>query len=530
MDNERFGRPSSRGHTRDPRRLVATVTGFPQAAGTLCARAIFGGSAVAAAFALAGCSSLLVSPSTDLSEVTVPATWSNAVATTAAPSLAEWWQRFDDPQLASLVAQALQANTDVRSAQAVLRQSRAQRDVTAAGLLPAVNASAAAQRSKTGNNDAVNSYQAGFDASWEPDIFGGIASGVAAADADTRAAAASLANVQVSIAAETAAVYMELRALELRLTIARDNLASQEETLQIADWRAQAGLTTALDVEQARTSTELTRAQIPALGTSIAQARSRLALLTGVTPEAMQAAWHASGTVPVADDTLALSFPADTLRQRPDVRLAEERVIAAASRVSQADAARYPSFRLGGTLGLAALTLGGLTGGNSLVAALLGSMSMPIYAGGALTAQVRAQEAAFDQARIAYEAVVLTALKDVEDALVALSTSRERLATLRRAAEAARNAALLARFRYNSGLIDFQAVLQTQLTVLSVEDAVASAQAAVGAAHVQLYKALGGGWQPELAPPATSPGQGSATPPGASGTAAAPVTPTRGRS
>jgi len=456
---------------------------------------------VAAALALGGCSSLLVHPGTDLSNVAVPAAWSNGTAAPAAASLAGWWQRFDDPQLTALVMQALQANNDVRTAQAALRQSRAQRDVAAAGLLPTVNAAASAQRSRAGHNDPVNSYQAGFDASWEPDIFGGVASGVAAAQADTQAAAASLANVQVSIAAEVAATYMDLCALELRLAIARDNLASQEETLQIAQWRAQAGLTTSLDVEQARTSAELTRAQLPALGASIAQARSSLALLTGVTPEAMQASLRVPAAVPAAQDDLALAFPAETLRQRPDVRQAEQQVSAAASRVTQADAARYPSFRLGGTLGLSAMTLGGLSGGSALVSVLLGSVSVPLYAGGALTAQVRAQEAALDQARIAYEVVVLGALKEVEDALVSLSTSRERLATLRRAAEAARNASLLARFRYNSGLIDFQSVLQTQVTLLSVEDSVANAQDALGVAHVHLYKALGGGWQPESAEP-----------------------------
>ena len=182
-----------------------------------------------------------------------------------------------------------------------------------------------------------------------------------------RAAAASLGNVQVSIAAEVAVTYMELCALELRLAIARDNLASQEETLQIAQWRAQAGLTTSLDVEQARTSTEQTRAQIPALAASIAQARSSLAVLAGATPEAMQSSLRVSAVVPTADDALALAFPAETLRQRPDVRQAEYQVSAAASRVTQADAARYPTFRLGGTLGLAALTLGGLTGGGALV-------------------------------------------------------------------------------------------------------------------------------------------------------------------
>ena len=149
-----------------------------------------------------------------------------------------------------------------------------------------------------------------------------------------------------------------------------------------------------------------------------------------------------------------------------------------------------------------------------MVTSDVGSISVPIYAGGALTAQVRAQEAALDQSRIAYEVVVLNALKEVEDALVSLSTSRERLSTLRRAAEAARNAALLARYRYDSGLIDFQSVLQTQVTLLSVEDGVANAQAAVGVAHVRLYKALGGGWQPESAA-LTAPGVSGALSPSA---------------
>lgn len=473
-------------------------------------------SVVAAALALTGCASLLVTPSTDLTHVAVPVAWSNGAAEPSAATLAGWWQRFNDSQLTALVMQALQANNDVRTAQAALRQSRAQRDVAAAGLLPTVNAAASAQRGQSRGNSPVNAYQAGFDASWEPDIFGGITSGVAAAEADTRAAAASLGNVQVSIAAEVAVTYMALCALELRLAIARDNLASQEETLQIAQWRAQAGLTTSLDVEQARTSTELTRAQIPALASSIAQTRSSLAILTGVTPEAMQSSLRLSAAVPTADDALTLAFPAETLRQRPDVRQAEQNVSAAAARVTQADAARYPSFRLNGTLGLSALTLGGLTGSSALASALLGSVSVPIFAGGALTAQVRAQEAALGQARITYEAVVLNALKEVEDALVSLSTSRERLATLRRAAEAARNASLLARYRYNSGLIDFQSVLQTQATLLSVEDSVANAQAEIGVAHVHLYKALGGGWQPESAALTSPDVHGSITTPATS--------------
>lgn len=286
--------------------------------------------------------------------------------------------------------------------------------------------------------------------------------------------------------------------------------------MQIAQWRAQARLTTSLDVEQARSSTEVARAQLPALGASIAQSRSSLALLTGETPEALQASMRIPTVVPTADDPLVLAFPAETLRQRPDVRRAEEQLRAAASRVTQAGAARCPTLRLGGTLGLSALSLGGLAEGDALVRILLGSVAVPVHSGGALSAQVRAEHAALVQARVSYEAVVLGALKDVEDALVSLSTSRARLAALQRAAEAARNASLLARFRYNSGLIDFQSVLQTQITLLSVEDGVASSQGAIGTAYVRLYKALGRGWQAE-SPAAVAPNsQGSAPTPAGS--------------
>jgi NodT family efflux transporter outer membrane factor (OMF) lipoprotein len=297
------------------------------------------------------------------------------------------------------------------------------------------------------------------------------------------------------------------------MAIARDNLARQQETLQIAQWRAEAGLVTSLDVEQARTSTEQTSAQIPALDSLIAQSRSSLAVLMGVTPEALQSSLRPETRVPSAPDDLALAFPAETLRQRPDVHRAEAGVSAAASQVSQADAARYPSFNLPGTLGLSALTLNGLGGSGALLASILGSVSLPIFDGGARDAQVRVQQAAYDQARIAYEGVVLAALKEVEDALVSLRTSRDRLATLRRAADAATNASLLARHRYESGLIDFQTVLQTQVTLLQVQDSVADAQAAVGLAHVRLYKALGGGWEPAAPrpqasrPPNASPGE-----------------------
>ncbi len=452
------------------------------------------------ALAMAGCASLRVEPTDASAGVTLPPAWSAGAAARDATPLAQWWQRFGDATLTSLIEQALAANTDVASAQAALRQARALAQVQQARLGPSVGASASAQRSQSDGGGGSNLFRAGFDASWEPDIFGGQHAARDASALDTEASAASLGDVQVSVAAEVAQGYIALRNAERRLAIARENLASQQETLQITQWRVQAGLATSLEAEQARTSVEQTRAQIPALQTTIAQSRHGLALLTGRT--VAELSLPEGGALPQPADDLALAFPADTLRQRPDVRAAEARVGAAAQRVVQADAARYPSFSLSGTLGLSALTLSGLTGGGALAASLLGGVSAPIFDGGAARAQVSAQQAALDQARAAHRASVLTALKDVEDALVALQGDREKLARLRDAAEAADNAALLARQRYASGLVDFQTVLTTQRTQLSAQDSVAAGDADVASDHVRLFKALGGGWTP--LPPASS--------------------------
>jgi NodT family efflux transporter outer membrane factor (OMF) lipoprotein len=409
-------------------------------------------------------------------------------------SLVQWWQRFNDPLLSSLVTNALQANTTVWSAQAALQQSRALRDVQNAALLPGVSASGSAQRGRSGGNEASNSFNAGLDASWEPDVFGGKRSALNASEADAQAAQASLSDVQVSVAAEVALAYIQLRGLQAQLMIARNNLESQLETQQLTDWRAQAGLITSLEVEQARTASEQTSAQIPTLEASIEKTSHSLAVLTGQAPASLQVLLREPLAIPQAAENLALDIPAQTLRQRPDVRAAELRVQSALQRVSAADAARYPSFSISGSVGLNALTLGALTNGASVASALLAGVSVPLFDGGAGRAQVLVQEAALEQARSSYQSVVLTALKDVEDALVSLVGDRTRLTHLKSAAAAADNAAQLARNRFNSGLIDFQTVLQTQRTLLTTQDSVASTTADIGTDHVRLYKALGGGW------------------------------------
>ncbi len=450
------------------------------------------------ALVLAGCASLQAPPP-EAPALQIPLNWNAAPSANAPSSLAAWWGRFGDPALGPLVDQAMAANTSVKSAQAALRQARALAEVQRAGLGPSVSVSGSAQRSQSGSSDASNTFKASVGASWEPDLFGGNRAAANASETDAQASAASLSNVQVSLAAEVASSYINLRGLQARLAIARSNLATQTETLQITRWRAQAGLVSSLDVELAVSAAEQTQAQIPALQTSVAQTLNALAVLTGQAPGTLNTALGDAAPIPPAPADLALAFPADTLRQRPDVRAAELKVRSAWSRVAMADAARYPSFSLTGSIGLSSLTLGSLIDSGSLLKSLLAGVSAPLFDGGAAKAQVRAQEAALDQARATYQGTVLAALQDVEDALVAIQGDRERLTRLQAAASAAANAELLARQRYQSGLIDFATVLGTQRSLLSAQDSVASTQASLSANHVRLYLALGGGWTPDSA-------------------------------
>lgn len=453
-----------------------------------------------AAGGLTGCASTTPSPPV-AAPLTVPSAWSDpdAVVAPGEASLVQWWTYFDDPILTHLVAQALRANTTVDSAQAALRQARALRDEVAATGWPTLSSTGTAQRSARdagtgGSNTVSNSFQAGLDARWELDIFGVQRNALDASEAVARASAANWGATQVSVAAEVALSYIALRTAQARFAIASANQQSQHETLQITLWRAQAGLVGALDTAQAQAAAEQTSAAVPGLQATVVQTRHALAVLTGQPPASALPALAASAPVPRARPGLALSLPAESLRQRPDVRAAELQVQAARSRVAQAAAAAWPSFQLSGSLGLNAPTLGALVTQSSLTAALLAGVSWTVFDGGANSAQVRAQQAALDQANISYRATVLTALTEVEDALAALRADRERQAHLQRAAAAADSADLLAQLRYRSGLIGFQTVLETQRTRLSTQDALASAQGSLSADHVRLYKALGGGW------------------------------------
>lgn len=450
---------------------------------------------------LTGCGSLQQAPAEEAAAFVLPATWQAGDAASAlgtATASADPWPAFGDPALPALVAAALAQGSDVAGAQARLRQARAARDLTAAGQQPSVGGSASTRSSWAEGAGRSESWQAGLDASWEVDLWGRGRAGIQAAEAALQASTLTLAQTRLVVAAEVAATLIELRTAQARQAIAARNLASQQQTLQIVQWRAEAGLVTALDVAQARTAVDQTRAQLPALGAAAQQALHALAVLTGRPPAALQGTLGTPAQAvvqPLAVSIPALALPADVLRRRPDVQAAERQLAAAVARVGQADAARLPSLNLGGSIGLSALSLGAL-GPGAGVASLLASVDLPVLDFGRVQAQVRQQEAARDEAAASYRATVLAALQDVEDSLVALAAADAQLTAQQAAAASAREAATLAEQRYRSGLVDFATVLQSQRTQLSAEDAVAGTRGTLATAQVRLIKALGGGWSP----------------------------------
>jgi len=409
-------------------------------------------------------------------------------------NLSRWWQNLNDPLLAELVDEALQASPDMRTALSVLREARARRGVASAGYFPALTASGSASRSKSEGTDARDSYSAGLDASWELDLFGGVRRSVEASQAALEASEASVQKTQVSLAAEVATNYFEVRSLQQRLGIARENLERQQQTLQLTEWREQAGLISSQDVEQALSNLEQTRAQVPSLEISLAEAEHGLEILLGHPPGALHQRLDARVELPRVPDAIAVGIPADTLRQRPDVRVAERSLAAETARVGVAEAARYPSFKLSGSIGLEALTVSGLGDSGAGTSVLLGGITSPIFNAGRLKRAVEIQDAVREQAQIAYEQSVLNALGEVENALVNFSRSQQRGEALAKATTAAENAAEIARENYASGLTDFQSVLDTERTVLSLQDSLASSRTNSVLALIGLYKALGGGW------------------------------------
>jgi NodT family efflux transporter outer membrane factor (OMF) lipoprotein len=455
--------------------------------------------AALAGLALAGCA---VGPRYRVPDVAAPRAWAAiaqgaSTAASSAPDLREWWKGLGDPALSMLVDEALRGAPDLQLARAKLRAARELRAAAGADRFPSVTGSASASRSTAGTRVPTTLESAGFDASWELDLFGGVRRGVEAAQADLEVSEATAQDAQVTLVAEVASDYCDVRAAQARLAIARRSAESQAQTLQLTEWRSQAGLVSAQDVDQARANLETTRAQLPALELSLAQSEHQLDVLLGQAPGSVQArlATPANPAVlPAVPAQLAVGIPADALRHRPDVRAAERRLAAETARTGVAEAARYPTLKLSRSIGVEALTPGGLLRNESVFSSLIAGLTAPIFDAGKLRAQAQAQDAVREQAEVQYRQAVLGALKEVEDALWAMARDRDRAEALARAASSAGAAAQLAEQRYAAGLVDFTPVLDAQRTALGAEDGLASTRADEVKALIQLYKAMGGGW------------------------------------
>lgn len=451
---------------------------------------------------LSGCATVgpdYVPPATELS-----ATWHTGLNggltddQQASRDLAAWWTLFNDPELSSLVHRAVAGNLDLKKARARVREARARRGLARADHFPTLDFQATGSRSRsseaTGAVMTSDLYAIGFDAGWELDIFGGVRRSVEAAEATLQASQEDWRDVLVSLLAEVALNYVDVRTYQARMAVAEANLKSQDETCRLTSWRYQAGLSDELAVQQSRYNLENTRSQIPSLRTGLEEALNRIAVLLGEQPGKIHEKLKKKAPIPVTPLRIAVGVPADALRRRPDVRRAERELAAQTARIGVATADLYPKFKLTGSIGLEALTLNNLLSPGSPAYSFGSGITWPLFAGGAIRQNIEVQSALQEQSLIAYEAVVLNALEEVENALAAYAEEQFRRNALRDAMEAAKQAAELAQKKYQGGLTDFSNVLEAQRSLLSFQDQLTQSSGKVTSNLIRLYKTLGGGW------------------------------------
>ncbi len=434
-------------------------------------------------------------------QIQLPANWSIAETGGPAVKMADinrWWTVFNDPVLTELIGKAQAGNQDLYQAEARLREARARRQLAKANLLPTSSLTASA--SQSGSSEAAGGgttselYSNSLDASWEIDIFGKKRRAIEAAEATMQAAQEDLRDVLVSLCAEVALNYVDVRSYQTRLKITEDNLAAQNETYDITRWRYQAGLTTQLDVDQAKLTMENTRAGIPSLRSTLEQAKHRLALLLGQQPDTLKRLLATSARIPAASAEIGVGIPADLLRRRPDVRRAERKLASQTAQIGVAEAARYPDFTLSGSIGLESLAYANLYTAGAKAFQVAANAAWILLDSGRIRSNINIQNALQEQALGLYQSTLLTALRDVENALTAYSEERKRCDALNAAVEAGISALALADAQYISGLLDFQRVLDSQRSLLSAQTQLATSESEVAADIVRLYKALGGGW------------------------------------
>jgi multidrug efflux system outer membrane protein len=446
-----------------------------------------------------------VGPNFKPPQAEVPEEWIGPLPPSPAEAeqdLALWWTQFNDPRLTSLIQSAIESNLDLKLAEAGIRQARAARRIAGAGLGPIVDATGSFRRGQSpglaGTNDfgpTTNLYQAGFDAAWEIDIFGGVRRSVEAATADLQAAVEARRNVLVTLSAEVATNYIDLRAFQQEIAIAEENLKAQRHSAELTRQRFQGGFVSGLDVANADAQVATTAAQIPLLESSAQQAIYSLSILLGREPGALLDELAPPQSIPAAPPAVPVGVPSELLRRRPDIRQAEAQIHAETALIGVAVADLFPRFSLSASLGREGETFSSLGDRINRFWSLGPSASWNLFATGRNLSNIELQKAFQEQSLISYRQTVLTALQEVENALIASAKEQEHRDALVDAVAANRKAVELATQLYTQGQTDFLNVLNAQRSLYASEDALVQSTRTVSTDLVALYKALGGGWQ-----------------------------------
>ncbi|MGA9163397.1 MAG: efflux transporter outer membrane subunit [Thiobacillus sp.] len=462
------------------------------------------GALLTAAHWLAACSS--VGPNFQAPQQPLPEGWQSASLQALPRSEpardTPWWARFDDPALAGLVDEALRQNVSVRIAGLRILESEAQLGIVGSSLYPQLqqlSGSALALRSRDetlGQTNTVSTgqFNAGFTLGWELDFWGKFRRSIEAADADYFASLARYDDIQVLMAAQVADLYVSVRTLEARLQIAHDNAVIQKRSFEITERLYTSGNNSELDVQQAKTQYLSTLSSIPALESSLRQLQNALAALLGRPPGPLPEMATHTGELPAIGPGFAAHIPADVLRRRPDVRVAEMQLAAQSALIGVAEADKYPSLSLLGAFNLSVLSLSGSPTTSTL--ALGPGLTWNIFDYGRVENAVRVQDARYQQLVEQYRDTVLQAAREVDNAATALIKGREQLVINEEVVVAAQRALDIATIRYREGFSDFSRVLDAQRTYFTQNERVVTTRSDMVLSLIALYKALGGGWEP----------------------------------
>lgn len=407
----------------------------------------------------------------------------------------QWWTRLHDPVLSTLVEEAFIKNPDVRIAGLRIFEARAQLGIAESLLGPQATIGTAellqAGQTRNGHSSSGSSYGAGFNLGWELDFWGKFQRGIEAADANYFATLAQYDDIQVLLAAQVAQLYVSIRTVEARLQIARENARIQQRSLEITERLFKSGNSAELDVQQAKTQYLGTLSGIPQLETSLRQSQNALSTLLARAPGPLPEMNADTGKIPRGELALVTELPADLLRRRPDVRVAERQLAAQSALIGVAESELYPSITLLGTLGISATS--GESGTFSWAAGP--SLSWNLLDQGRLGNQILVQDARFQQLHERYRDSVFKAAREVDDAAVAYANGQDEIALLTQTGEAARRSLNIANTQYREGMADFQRVLDSQRALFNQQERLVNSRGARMRDLITLYKALGGGWE-----------------------------------